>query len=498
MHATVTALVLASPLVKTPLALLESVLPILGELWALVEAFRAAPPSPSGTFAFETQVQAWLRELGRRIVQWTYNSLEPELPTWMPPDVSFEGEAYRRRARQPRRGSVWTLFGPIRLVRWVYQSRQVGEPALFPLEINLGIEPGGATPALALRVAWLTAAATQTQTLEILRQDHGVHFSVATLRKLTAAVAEQLGQHQHEVQLARLLELLRQAHASSGPRCIVLSIGRDGVFVPVRQRGPFQEAAAATVAVYDRAGKRLGTVYLGRMPQPGQTTLSTQLTRLLTDVLTQWHGPLPRLCYVTDAGHHPTEYFRTVLQRMRHPRTGAALHWEWVIDYYHVCGYVTKLAEALFGAGPEAATWAHKMRRWLRDKAHGAYRVLHSAAALKDRRGLQGSPTLYADAYQYLRTRLAFLDYVDYRRRGLPIGSGVTEAACKHVFTWRFKQSGMTWNHASAQTILDLRLLRVSRVWHGACQAHLAAKPTLVLHTPTHTLETSLPFKKAA
>jgi hypothetical protein len=37
----------------------------------------------------------------------------------------------------------------------------------------------------------------------------------------------------------------------------------------------------------DRRGKRVGTVYLGRMPEAGQTTLTTQLTALIQDILKQ-------------------------------------------------------------------------------------------------------------------------------------------------------------------------------------------------------------------
>jgi hypothetical protein len=80
----------------------------------------------------------------------------------------------------------------------------------------------------------------------------------------------------------------------------------------------------------------LGTVYLGPMPESGQETLSDQLTRLITAVLSRWLGPRPRLAYVTDAGHHPTDYYQRVLKPMRHPcRPEGLLEWEWVLDYYH-------------------------------------------------------------------------------------------------------------------------------------------------------------------
>ncbi len=161
-----------------------------------------------------------------------------------------------------------------------------------------------------------------------------------------------------------------------------MSAGRDGIFVPISKDTKYREAGTATVAVLDRSGKRLGTVYLGQMPEPGQGTLSQQLTDLLTAVLQLWDGPLPRLQYVTDGGHHPSEYFDKVLRTMLHPRTGQLLEWEWVLDYYHACLYITKIAEVLFGKQTQqAASWAAKMRRWLKDKKGGILRVLHSAAA---------------------------------------------------------------------------------------------------------------------
>lgn len=55
----------------------------------------------------------------------------------------------------------------------------------------------------------------------------------------------------------------------------------------------------------------------------------------------------------------------------------------------------------------------------------------------------------------------------------LPIGSGVTEAACKTVFTQRLKRSGMTWGIAGGQVIVDLRVLVLSGVWDRSYAAYL-------------------------
>ena len=77
---------------------------------------------------------------------------------------------------------------------------------------------------------------------------------------------------------------MRQARTSSGDRKPVLAVGRDGLMLPIRGQACYREGATATVSVYDRRGRRLGTVYLGRMPEPGQESLSRQLTALIEAV----------------------------------------------------------------------------------------------------------------------------------------------------------------------------------------------------------------------
>src|SRR5205823_8427256 len=112
--------------------------------------------------------------------------------------------------------------------------------------------------------------------------------------------------------------------------------------------------------------------------EPGQPTLSAQLTALIEAVLRGWHGPLPRLAYVTDGGHHPATYYAQVLRRQRHPRTGQRLAWQRIVDFYHAAQYVQALAEALFGETKRAQKWARRMRRRLQEEA-GLKRVLQAA-----------------------------------------------------------------------------------------------------------------------
>jgi hypothetical protein len=475
-HATVAAALLATPFAAALLPLTVRLLPTISRIGLLIVDFRAAGLTPSARYRFETQLHDAPRELGRILVEWTYNHVEPDDRHSMPGHLRFDGDWYRRRDKTPNR-CVATLFGTVTLWRYLYQPVHGVERSIFPLEIRLGPAAGRATPALAERVAHAAADSTQSTVLADLKRDRGAAWSVAALRAVIATTWEGMAPHFHAAQVAQVLAWLKQADASRGSRKPVLAAGRDGVFVPIRGDDSSREAATATLSVYGRAGRRPGTTYLGRMPEPGQGALSGQLTRPITDVLAGWPGPLPRLAYVTDAGHHPTEYYERVLKPMRHPsRPAESLEWEWVLDYYHAGEYIHKLSQALFRDPRRAQAWARKMCRWLKSKPRAIDRVLHSAAAIRSRRSVRGQSKAYRDAYGYLRDHIKHLDYVGYRRDHLPIGSGVTEASCKTVFSQRLKRSGMAWSVEGGQRIVDLRVIHLSGVWSEVYRSYLQSK----------------------
>ena len=120
----------------------------------------------------------------------------------------------------------------------------------------------------------------------------------------------------------------------------------------------------------------------------------------------------------------------------------------------------------------------------MKHQPRGVFRVLHSAAKLRHDRELPPSAEeSYQSAYGYLRRQMAWMDYACYRHLRLPIGSGVTEAACKTLFSQRLKLSGMRWKNVGGQTIVGLRSMRLSGVWKQIHQLALAAQGTQDLYS---------------
>lgn len=446
----------------------------------LIDQFVQDEPTPQKMMTFERELSALLREVGRRIMAWTLNRLEPENEAEAPSHVQFEGHLYRRRRKHPR--PVATLFGPVTLRRRIYEPLGRRGSAIHPLALRLGIETGLATPALAERVGYWGTDHTQQQVLEMLEKDHAVHWSCTSLRKLLGSLRTGMAPQRHACQVEQVVSWLEQARASSGRFRPTLSVGRDGIFVPLRH-GVAQEGSTATISVLDRRGKRVGTVYLGQMPESGQGTLTTQISALLQDILSRADSQRLRLVYVSDEGYHPSDYYHRVLKKMTDPRRPwRRLKWIRIVDFYHACQYIQKLAETIFGAGAEAQRWAKRMRHTLKTKAGGVSRVLKSASALRRQRDLCGSAETYNQAYSYIKKRTQWMQYHAYKRQQLPLGSGITEAACKIVFTQRLKRSGMSWTIEGGQVILDLRVIALSRVWNEVHQRYLASKSMPVIH----------------
>jgi hypothetical protein len=450
------------------------------DLDALLAEFTGQPLTPTLAFDLERKLETELRKYGQKIIEVVYNTIAAETDATSD-RIRHDGEDYRRLTEPTRHQNVATLFGSITLTRHAYRCsrRDAGEPCLFPAEMTLGLSHG-ATPAFAeAATRYLAeAGATQAAVLARLKERHGVAMSAQRLRALAATRAEAIAESQTGHLADQVLDWLRQADASRGRHKPVLSAGRDGVTLRDYRWRFFECASVATLTVLDRRGQRLGTVYLGCVPEPNQITLRQRLTAVIEEVLRRWEGSLPRLCYVTDTGDNETTYYQQVLRRMRHPRTQARLQWQRVIDFYHTMERIWTMAEVLFGASTrEESAWAHRMGKLLK-KPSGPFRVLHAAAALRSRRQLSKTRQAEFDrAYNYIRQRTKWMQYHEYARHKLPLGSGVTEAACKTLVSQRLKLSGMRWTKAGAQVILDLRGALLSGTWEAANRSTLSAMP---------------------
>ena len=154
-----------------------------------------------------------------------------------------------------------------------------------------------------------------------------------------------------------------------------------------------------------------------------------------------------------------------------------------VIDRYHVDERLAQICELVL-VHPVAARELYDAWRLHLDRSDTAIDrivrcldelVWHTQFGASDggrpprfwcRRGVR---VLRDDAFQdvsghleYLRRNRRRMRYASLRRRGIPIGSGATEGACKSVVAVRFKRSGQRWFETGLAPCLSLRALHLS------------------------------------
>ena len=106
----------------------------------LIDQFVYDELTPQKMMTFERDLSLLLSDVGRRIMAWVLNRLEPQTDEETPPRMQFEGHLYRRRQKYPR--TVATLFGPVEVWRRLYEPLQREGRCMHPLELRLGIEAG--------------------------------------------------------------------------------------------------------------------------------------------------------------------------------------------------------------------------------------------------------------------------------------------------------------------------------------------------------------------
>jgi hypothetical protein len=133
-----------------------------------------------------------------------------------------------------------------------------------------------------------------------------------------------------------------------------------------------------------------------------------------------------------------------------------------VLDWCHALHHVSLALEALGLTGVERRRCYHQLRRWLRRGWPGL--VL---GELEKRGAACGWPAALTPPLAYLTKHLeaGHLAYGQFRRQGLPLGSGAVESAIRRVINLRLKGPGLMWLADNAEGALALRAAAVTGRW---------------------------------
>jgi hypothetical protein len=391
-----------------------------------------------------------------------------------------EGECgHKQRLVGMRSKQLHTLMGKVTIGRSYYQCLgEEEEPSgacshgQAPWDSVWGPIAGRTSPGVQKLLGKLVSRLTLAEAVDTFTDILPLPMSERQALNLIQPIGEALRQQEEE----QVQVLFKQAgnketqaaeHDSAlGPSIRRLYIETDGVTARMRRGSvPLEEAEAKRTGDVYREIK-VGAVFEGI---PGR-----ERSELVPGVFLDEPGPIE---YVAQRLHVEAfgRFLYALAQRCGVERAqevvllGDGAHWirhvvedhfptaVQIVDLYHAREHVWNVANAVYGPGtPQGAAWANQADdRLTHGQIEDLVRMIEKLPAIPAFPSASRSiPAIEAD---YFLSNAERMRYPAFRAKGMHIGSGIAEAACKTVVSTRAKKSGMRWTAEGLDAVLALR-----------------------------------------
>ena len=330
-----------------------------------------------------------------------------------------------------------TPYGLSTVDRYAYQGPE-GGGVFFPMEANARIV-GGSTPLFAQSVSYLYSNNNSSVTQSSLEQLTERVISRCLIQDLSATVAEQVEAKSRH---------LSYSHCEPPPADVsFVSIGLDGTCM-LLCGGEYRQAMVGTLAFYDARGERLHTNYIAAAPEHGKATFLQRMDEEIERIKTKYGGV--RYVGISDGASDYLPWLK------RHTSTQ-------VLDFWHATEYLGGSAGAIHRSKAKQKEWLDETSHNLKHDHGAAELILGELEEAFEKPNLSaGVREKLEAALSYFGNNLDRMNYASYRKTHLPIGSGVTEAACKTLVKSRMCGSGMKWKQSGSDGVLTLRALSLT------------------------------------
>ncbi|MFH1616323.1 MAG: hypothetical protein ABIG61_14705 [Planctomycetota bacterium] len=369
-----------------------------------------------------------------------------------------------------------TPFGTMQITRSLYQA-DAGGKSYCPLDDFWGMKDEFATEDVRQAIAFSMAHLTADETEQLFEKCAWFHPSATAIKNVTNNIGDFVETHADTImQSVQDSQQLPQ-------ETDVLVAGMDGVNVLLREQGAqqgrpaqrpgleasssentaYKNAMAGAISCYalpsgqEERPQRLQSCYVARMPQQRAVIFKQQFEQELLAAEEKLPQGTTKI-FLCD-GHRSIWSYADSHSMYD--------DYEKLIDFYHTTEHLSKAGEALFGKSSNLGdAWYNKYRKKLLEDEDGAESVLRSmtyySQNLRQSKGRQEKLEAERTFFRRNKERMSYADFI---ARGLPIGSGPVEAACKSIVKTRLCRSGMRWSRQGGQRILHLRCFVKSNRW---------------------------------
>ena len=328
-----------------------------------------------------------------------------------------------------------TPFGVVNIERYVYQT-SAGGKIFCPLEEKARTILSS-TPKFAQQISYKYAKNNAQAVCDDLKENHNRLISRGNVQN----IADWVG----SIACAKEKTWEYEIPVLDEPvSTIVFSL--DGAYLLMAKEG-YREAMVGNISLYDLTGKRQHTLYFAAPPEYGKADFKARYESEIEKLKKKY----PKALYLGIADGAKDNW--TFLE----PHTDKQL-----LDFYHVTEYLAKASYAIYPKKKENVL----RKEWLSDTCSFLKHVKNAARTIYDELKKAVNKKLTKKIKEDLNSTLSYLknninrmDYASHEENSLPIGSGVTEAACKTLVKQRLCGSGMRWKKQGARIVLSLRVL---------------------------------------
>jgi hypothetical protein len=345
--------------------------------------------------------------------------------------IEFGPTRMTSKGQEPK--TYQTPYGEVVVARHVYQT-SLGGATFCPLERDARIILTS-TPRFAMQISHKYGESAGGRVVKDLAHNHGRAVTLCFVQDTAAAVASVVQAKEESWHYA--IPKLPQPVATIG-------IGLDGTCAILAEDGK-RQVMVGTISLYDRMGDRLHTIYLAASPEYGKATFKDRLQREIEHV----RGTYPK-AHVTGVADGSEDNWTFLNKHTK----------DECVDFYHAAEYLTWVARAVHpGSHAKREEWLEENRHRLKHEPGAAVALLE---VMKNLPG-KGLSELVKEELEksttYFTNQHHRMNYAERVKKNLPIGSGVTEAACKTIVKMRLCRGGAKWKDEGAAVVLSLRTL---------------------------------------
>ena len=391
------------------------------------------------------------------------------------PDIVVSGgEAFRLKYHNQK--TFESLWGKLPVTRGVYQNASDSKSHV-PLDAAWGMEGETMVREVQEALCFACSFVTAEESRQLLEKTAMFHPHPTQIKRCVERVASKADK------IREPLDERIRASEVAPQDSRVLAVSMDGANVLLNERGAkrgrpqerpgtstsappktaYKNAMVGTVSFYgpvkeaEEGPERRGCRYTSHMPEDGYTSFRRKLEAEV-EAAERQAPPDAVKVLVCDGARSIWNYVDN-----NERFTG----YEKIIDYFHTVEHLSLAAEALFGKNTlKAQAWYKEYAGKLLELRGGAKRVLNSIDYYAKNTSLsKARREELATQRTFFERNQQRMNYPEFRRRGLPIGSGPVEAACKSIIKTRLCRSGMRWSRPGGQRILDLRTYVKSNRW---------------------------------